>query len=104
MYKRVFTAAIIFGAAALAPPVVAQVPNTCMERSQLTEALRESHHELPKGTGLQSPYRMLEIWTSPETGSFTVLVTRPDGISCVVAFGNQWQDAPPPPQSDGTAG
>ena len=103
MYKRLFTAAIIFGAAALAPPALAQSPPMCLERSQLTEALQEAYHESPRGAGLQSPYQMLEIWSSPETGSFTVLVTRPDGISCVVASGNYWQDAPPP-QPDATAG
>ena len=56
MYKRLFTAAIIFGTAALAPPALAQSPTMCLERSQLTEVLQETYHETPRGAGLQSPY------------------------------------------------
>lgn len=103
MYKRLFTAAIIFGAAALAPPLAAETAITCLERSQLTAVLENDYHESPRGAGLQGPHQMLEIWTSPETGSFTVLVTFADGTSCVVATGSYWQEALAPPP-DNTAG
>ena len=95
MYKRLFTSALIFGAAALAPPAAAQNLIMCAERVGLIKVLQEKYQELPRGAGLQGPERMIEIWTSSETGSFTVLVTRPDGISCVVASGSYWQDAMP---------
>ena len=97
MYKRLFTAAIIFGAAALAPPALAQGPATCLERAKLTEVLQGTYHEIPRGAGLLSPVQMFEIWTSPATGSFTVLITRPDGVACIIAAGRLWQDAPQPP-------
>jgi hypothetical protein len=102
MYKRLFTATIIFGAAALAPPLAAQAPEMCQERSRLIEALQETFYEQPVGAGLQNPEQMLEIWSSPRTGSFTVLITRADGISCIVAWGTHWQESPPP-QPDASA-
>lgn len=93
MFKRIFTLAIIFGVAALAPPVAAQTEANCLTRDQVIEVLVNRYHEQATGAGLQSPYQMLEIWTSPETGTFTVLVSYPDGTSCVVASGSYWQQA-----------
>ena len=89
MYKRLFSAALVFGAAALAPPVLAQGQN-CMARDALVQKLTETYKEQLVGGGLQNARQLLEIWTSGTTGSFTVLITRPDGQSCVVATGNHW--------------
>lgn len=89
MYKRLFCSAIIFGAAALAPPLAAQTPS-CMPREVLTETLADTYSERLAGAGLQGPTQLLEVWTSPSTGSFTVFVTRPDGWSCVMATGTDW--------------
>jgi hypothetical protein len=43
--------------------------------------------------GLANNGTMLEIATSGE-GSWTILVTRPDGVSCVVATGEAWERVP----------
>lgn len=105
MFKRLFTAAIIFGAAALAPPAPAQSQNAtnCLERAKLVAVLENTYREQPWGAGLQSTYQILEIWSSPETGSFTILVTYSNGTSCIVASGSYWQEALPPTPEE-TAG
>lgn len=88
MFKRLLSAAVVFGAAALAPPVFAQA-NTCQPRDAIIEKLEDRYSEMLTAGGLQNAQQLLEIWTSA-SGSFTVLVTRPDGISCVVATGQGW--------------
>jgi hypothetical protein len=91
MFKRLCSTAIIFGAAALAPPTVAQAQGlTCLPRAALIERLEGRYKEHLAGGGLQSPQQLLEVWASDETGSFTVFVTRPDGVACVVATGQHW--------------
>ena len=90
MFKRTISAALIFGAAALAPPANAQAVQNCMARANLVEALASKYKEGLVGGGLQNEQQLLEVWSSDETGSFTVLVTRPDGISCIVAAGRNW--------------
>jgi len=95
MFKRTITAALIFGAAALAPPAFGQSRVACMNRDALTETLTTRYSESLTGGGLQNPSQLLEIWSSPETGSFTVFITRPDGTSCVVASGQNWQSNAP---------
>ena len=92
MFKRLFSSAIIFGAAALAPPVFAQ---NCLPRDTLVERLDKTYHEQSTGAGLQNPQQLLEIWSSPDTGSFTVFITRSDGLSCVMASGRNWHSAVP---------
>jgi hypothetical protein len=31
---------------------------------------------------------LVELFASPETGSWTILVTRPDGVTCLLAAGH----------------
>ncbi|SEL52572.1 hypothetical protein SAMN05443999_1064 [Roseovarius azorensis] len=93
MFKRLFCTALVFGAAALAPPAHAQ-GITCLPRESLVERLENRYKEHLIGGGLQNPQQLLEVWASGETGSFTVFVTRPDGVSCIVATGQHWNDGP----------
>lgn len=102
MFKRLCSTAVIFGAAALAPPVHAQ-PMTCLPRADLIEHLEGRYSEHLAGGGMQSPLQLLEIWASDQTGSFTVFVTRSDGLSCVIATGQNWQDTTPT-DPEGVAG
>ena len=91
MFKRLVSAALIFGAAAIAPPVSAQTtPLSCGDHAQMSERLSSRFKETRLGAGLQNPETVMELWSSEETGSWTVLVIRPNGTACVVATGNHW--------------
>lgn len=96
MFKRIFTLALVLGAAALAPPLHAQGMPPCFMRDHLIANLSESYDEVLTGAGLRSPQQLLELWSSPESGTFTIFVTRPDGVSCVLASGMDWQLMPVP--------
>jgi len=89
MFKRIVTAALVFGTLALAPPVQAQA--LCAKRSVITERLESRFHETYQGAGLQSTTSLVEIWSSDETGTWTLLLSRADGTSCVIASGQNWQ-------------
>lgn len=92
MFKRLFSVALIFGAAALPPPALAQTV-TCLPRVALVDSLQIKHGEQLTGGGLQSPAHVVEIWSSDKTGSFTVFISRADGIACIVATGQYWHNA-----------
>ena len=102
MFKRQFAMAVIFGAAALAPPAAAQ--SACLAREALTKQLSETYDEAPVGRGLQSASQLLEIWASKESGSYTVFITHADGRSCVVASGQNWSSAVTTAVVDGVLG
>lgn len=92
MFKRLFSAAIVFGAAALAPPAWAQM-TTCLPRETLVEGLEANHGERLTGGGLQNSRQVIEIWSSDDSGSFTVFVTNAGGLSCIIASGVNWHNA-----------
>lgn len=108
MFKRLLGTALIFGLASAAPPVASQAQQTqqqvpvdtsapipCAPRGALIEKLETGYHESRSGAGLKTQTQILEIWTSAETGTWTVLITRVDGSSCIVASGTNWlKDAP----------
>ncbi len=102
MFKRIFAVALTFGMAATAPPAFAQ---NCAEREQVVDKLQKSYSEelvfggLQKTRGAQS---VMEVWTSRETGSYTVLVTHANGLSCIVAVGTDFFEAIPKVKVDGT--
>jgi hypothetical protein len=91
MFKRTFTASFILGAAALAPPAAAQIAPPCFDRDSLVANLTGTYEENLSGAGLRSTQQLLELWSSDKTGTFTIFITRPDGTSCIVASGKNWQ-------------
>lgn len=90
MFKRLISAGLSFGVAAIAPPALAA---PCADRDTVVERLQSRYSEALTAGGLQSTQSsamMVEVWASQESGTFTVIVTNPKGVSCVVAAGTDW--------------
>lgn len=80
-------------ALALASPAWA---GNCASRAAVVERLQTKHAEELAMAGLQGTAEtgaMVEVWASRETGTFTVLVTQPNGITCIVATGTDFFSA-----------
>jgi len=77
---------------ALVTPAAAQQPRPdCFPSQQMYSQLSGAYGETRRHAGLSGQI-ILEVWTNPETGSWTILSTRPDGISCLAAAGEGWAD------------
>lgn len=88
-------AALLTGSIGVAAPGAAQAgPAACSERDKLIAHLSKKYGETRQGAGLQSATGLMELYVSEE-GSWTLLLTRPDGTSCPVAVGEQWRQDPP---------
>lgn len=59
----------------------------CAARAQVVQALAETYGETRRAIGLAGDQLVMETFASAESGSWTILVTRPDGVSCLVASG-----------------
>ena len=94
MYKRVLTAALVFGMLATAPPVADAQPG-CGDRNAMVEQLSRAYGEIRKGAGLAGQAALFEVWASDATGTWTILKTHPNGVACVIAVGENWRDDPP---------
>ncbi|PRY22619.1 hypothetical protein CLV78_106160 [Aliiruegeria haliotis] len=89
MFKRIATLATIFGMLATAPPAPAQSLR-CAPRDHVVERLQTTFKETQLGLGLQTNTRLVEIWSSDATGTWTILLTEPNGMSCIMASGGNW--------------
>ena len=72
-------------------PAFAQQGVTCGDREFVTAKLEAKYGEIQQGAGLVSADKVLELWSSAE-GSWTILMTRSDGLTCIMAAGNYWRD------------
>ena len=79
-------------ALALVAPAAAQTLCT-NERTAVIEQLKLRYQEAPTAMGLASDGSVLEVLAA-KSGSWTILVTRPSGLACVVAAGDSWETFP----------
>ena len=74
----------------LAPAFAQQARPVCSDRAKFLNALSSIHSESSVAMGLATNGSVVEVLAS-KTGSWTILVTWPDGKSCVVAGGEGWE-------------
>jgi hypothetical protein len=79
---------------AAADPLTAQP--ACQSRDDINQLLTQRFDEVPTALGLQSNGHLIQVFVSKDGQTWTIVTTRPDGISCIVALGQHWQavDAP----------
>jgi|HigsolmetaAR201D_1030396.scaffolds.fasta_scaffold83771_1 hypothetical protein len=91
---RTFGAALATAPLLLAPNMAgAQQPASgpvCAERPKVTEALITQWGELPAVVG-RTANQVMEVWLNPETGTWTLVVTSQNGVSCINAAGSDGQ-------------
>jgi hypothetical protein len=91
------TALLAAAATLIAAPAFAQTASpgpACVKRADLIKHLEAKYHEAPSAVGLADNGALLEVFSSKSGETWTVTVTMPNGISCMVATGQQWQDVP----------
>ncbi|CTQ31378.1 hypothetical protein [Jannaschia rubra] len=64
----------------------------CGARSTVVARLASHFGETRRGIGLGQANRVVEVFASDATGSWTVAVTLPDGRMCLLATGQAWED------------
>lgn len=101
MFKRILAAGLLFGMAATAPPAHAA---NCGLRTEVVDRLQTKYSETLTAGGLQGTKNvqtMVEVWASEKTGTFTVILTNAQGVSCVVATGTDFFKREAPVVADG---
>lgn len=67
----------------------------CGDRDQITERLQLTYTEIQIGIGLVDGSHIIELWASDETGTWTILRTDNNDVSCVLATGSVWMGSTP---------
>lgn len=100
MMKQMITGVGTAVALIAAPLAASAQQASCAKRDMIVERLASKYGEQRQSAGLNQNNGMVEVFASDETGTWTILVTMPNGISCLMAAGKAWQgvaDASPQP-------
>ena len=91
--------------AAMATAAGAQgMPMQCYPREEVVAHLADKFGETAHGMGLAANNTVLEVFVSDASGTWTIAVTLPTGVTCLVASGRGWDGtvAAPQPKGDPT--
>ena len=79
------TLALLFGANA------ARAEPACASHEAVRKQLEQRYAEAPIAMGLANSGNLLQVFAAEDGVSWTVVLTQPDGTSCIAASGRYWQ-------------
>jgi len=83
------TLALSAGLALMASTAMAQPQ--CNEHKQVVELLAQKYKEAPVASGVTNNGGLVEVLSNAKGGTWTIIVTTPQGVSCLVAAGEGWR-------------
>ncbi|MTI03066.1 hypothetical protein [Roseibium sp. RKSG952] len=63
----------------------------CAPRDEVIKRLTETYGETRQGIGIARRGAVMEVYASDQSGSWTITVTLPDGMTCLVASGQAYE-------------
>ena len=88
----IVTIAMLLAVSATFDPAAAQT--MCTTRSKVAERLAGDYAEEPVAAGLASSGAVIEVFTNGDGSTWTIVLTRPEGTSRLVATGEAWMTLP----------
>ncbi|MEM7720345.1 MAG: hypothetical protein AAF222_14195 [Pseudomonadota bacterium] len=83
---------VFFVAVALLAPLAAHAQGqNCGNRDLVVERLTTKYGESRQSIGMAPKGRVVEVYASHETGTWTITVTMPNGMTCLVASGQSFE-------------
>jgi hypothetical protein len=83
--------------------VSGETARNCAPRTVVLERLATGYGETRQGIGLGAEGAVIEVFASLDSGSWTITVTMPNGMTCLVASGQSYEalaEALPPQGND----
>lgn len=77
--------------ALLAVSLAAEAQMRCGPRDTVVGHLSTKYGETQQSVGLQQGRGMVETFANPDSGTWTILLTTPNGMSCLMAAGEAWE-------------
>ncbi len=90
------TSALLVAAAMAIPAAAHAQGQNCGNRELVVERLTTKYGESRQSIGMAPQGRVVEVFASNETGTWTITVTMPNGITCLVASGQSFENLDEP--------
>ena len=72
-------------------PASAQQVRNCAPRDIVVERLASGYGESRQSIGIGAQGAVVEVFASNDTGTWTITVTNPSGLTCLVASGQSFE-------------
>ena len=82
------------------PTVAFPQQSSCDDRDTVISYLQERYSEENHAIALDKDDWLVDILVNEETGTWTIVLTQPDSLSCIVAFGSNWEIVDSPKGDD----
>ena len=83
--------ALVIASCLIAPTALAQ--SACSSHKMVAENLNKAYAETPVSMGVTIGGAVIEVFASPD-GTWTLVITQPNGVTCLIAAGNDWETLP----------
>lgn len=88
-------AGVLIGNALAAKPAAAdEALKLWNDRTAMVEQLAKTYAEIPRSLGITSDGAVLELFTTSDGETWTLMVTLPSGLSRIIATGEHWLNRP----------
>lgn len=92
MIRFASTLIVLAGLGAAVQPAMAE--SVCANRDIIVTRLQQDYSEAPSAVGMSESGAVIEVLAARDGTTWTILMTTPDGLSCVIATGEAWERAP----------
>jgi hypothetical protein len=89
MWKSLLLAVALIS---MANSVSAEEQPQCNERKNVLDLLASKYKESPIALGVTNSGGLVEVLSNTKGGTWTIIVTTPQGVSCLVAAGEGWRN------------
>jgi len=92
MTRRMFALSLGFAGLIFASQTTqAQPAAQCAKRPQVIDILVQKYGETRRSIGIAANNTVMELYASAETGSWTIAITMPAGVTCLMASGQGFE-------------
>jgi hypothetical protein len=90
MIEKVLPLSLVL-AGLICAPAAAQSMGQCAQRDLVLGQLAERYGETRRGMGIAANNSVMEMFAAADTGTWTITVTMPNGMTCLVASGQGFE-------------
>ncbi len=92
--KLIIYSMMLFAVAGFLVSSVAMAQVPCGQRDKFVEWLAADYKEAAIASGVSSQGGLIEVLSTHDGDTWTLIVTSPDGNSCLIASGQGWRAKP----------
>ncbi len=92
--KQIMYSMMLFAVAVSLVSSAAMAQVSCDQRDKIVEWLAVKYKEAPIASGVSSTGSLIEVLSTHDGETWTLIVSSPDGDSCLIGSGQGWRAKP----------